>query len=344
MQAITLRAGLERKSLPSMACAAIKLQARALAHPRLTRSWLAMLNSHGALRELAHLQPRLLHKIYRPWLSSRMDHRERLAGLMSHYRFVLQHELGATVAQAVRGPVVLAAFDGKSGQRYQVELRAIVPMEREGELVLQLRCAAGTGTGAGTGAGASTALVYSVAFSFVDDGHHASVGVGCLQGPQCGTGLELGREATRDLHGLRPKNLLLRLVQQLGYAYGCTQVLLVGNDNRAVMKQIRKGRVYADYNACWQEMGAAARSDGDYALACGPLQAPVMEEIPSRKRSEARKRYELLADVARQVVDGFGRPRGATVTALQTVPSLIVAAPETEARPEATLDAELAAA
>lgn len=194
MQAITLRAGLERKSLPSMACAAIKLQARALAYPLLTRGWLKVLNSHGALRELARLQPRLLHKIYRPYLSSRLDRPQRLAALAAHYRFVVQHDLGATVAQAVRGPLVLARFEGKSGAVYQVDLRAIVPMEREGELVLQLRCAG--------------ALVYSVAFSFLADGaqtHAASVGVGCLQGPQCGAGLELGREATRDLHGLRRK-------------------------------------------------------------------------------------------------------------------------------------------
>ncbi|WP_377701843.1 DUF535 family protein [Pseudoduganella sp. UC29_71] len=332
MQAITLRAGLERKSLPSMACAAIKLQARALAYPLLTRGWLKVLNSHGALRELARLQPRLLHKIYRPYLSSRLDRPQRLAALAAHYRFVVQHDLGATVAQAVRGPLVLARFEGKSGAVYQVDLRAIVPMEREGELVLQLRCAG--------------ALVYSVAFSFLADGaqtHAASVGVGCLQGPQCGAGLELGREATRDLHGLRPKNLLLRLVQQLGYAYGCSQVLLVGNDNRAVLKQIRKGRVHADYNAFWLEMGAQPRSDGDYALACGPLQAPVMEEIASRKRSEARKRHELLAGVAAQVVDGFVRPRPGGANQPGAVHAA-GAAPAAMPGAGTEMDAELAAA
>ena len=302
MQAITLRAGLERKSLPSMACAAVKLQIRALAHPRLTRGWLDMLNSHGALRELAQAQPRLLHKIYRPYLSARLDRPQRLAALVAHYRFVLRNGLAATVAQAARGRVELASFEGKSGVRYHVDLRAIVPMEREGELVLQLRC--------------GEALVYSVAFSFLADGALTSVGVGCLQGPQCGTGLELAREATRELHGLRPKNLLLRLVQQLAHAYGCDQVLLVGNDNRAVLKQIRKGRVHADYNGFWQEMGARPRADGDYALSCGALQAPVMEEIPSRKRSEARKRHELLSTVAAAVVSGMALPRGATVTVL----------------------------
>jgi hypothetical protein len=97
--------------------------------------------------------------------------------------------------------------------------------------------------------------------------------------------------------------------------------------------------VHADYNAFWLEMGAQPRSDGDYALACGPLQAPMMEEIASRKRSEARKRHELLAAVAAQVVDGFIRPRGGS-NAGQPGAAQAAGAPEAMA----DMDAELAAA
>jgi uncharacterized protein VirK/YbjX len=291
MKAITLRAGRERKPLLSRVVAAAKLRVRALAYPLLTRNWLALLNSHGALRELAHLQPRLLHKIYRPYLSMRLNRRQGLTALAEHYRFVLKHGLAGIVARATLGRVELADFNGKSGARYHVDLRAIVPMEREGELVLQLRC--------------GPALIQSVAFSFLLDGRQTSVGVGCLQGANSGAGLALTREATRDLHGLRPKSLLLRLVQQLGHSYGCTQMLLVGNENRVVPRQIRAGRVHADYDVFWQEMGAQPRDDGDYTLACGPLLAPVMEQIASKKRSEARKRHELLAAVAISVISAI---------------------------------------
>jgi uncharacterized protein len=303
MRQITLRAGLERKSFASRACAAVKLHARALAAPRLTLGWLDLLNSHPALAMIAQLQPRLLHKIYRPYLSSRLSRRERLAALTSHYRFVLQHGLAALTAQAAQGGVELAAFAGKSGAHYTVQLHAIVPMEREGELVLQLRC--------------NNALVQSIAFSFLSDGVHASVGIGCLQGPQCGTGLELARHATRDLHGLRPKNLLVRLVHQLGFAYGCCQMLMVGNENRPVRKQLRKGRVHADYDALWQEMGAVRRSDGDFALRCLPLQSPDLEHIASKKRAEARRRHDLLGDVVATVLAGMARPRLAAAPAMQ---------------------------
>lgn len=317
MHQITLRTGLERKSFASRTCAAIKLHARALAFPRLTQGWLDLLNAHPALRALAELQPRLLHKIYRPYLSSRFNRRERLAALASHYRFIVQHGLAALTAQAIPDGVELAAFSGKSGAQYSVRLRAITPMEREGELVLQLRC--------------NNALVQSVAFSFLLDGIHASVGIGCLQGPQCGAGLELARAATRDLHGLRPKNLLVRLVQQIGFAYGCCQMLMVGNDNRPVRKQLRKGRVHADYDAFWQEMGALPRGDGDYALRCLPLQAPELEPIPSKKRAEARRRHALLDDVVSMVLASMARPRTAmaAVTPLPA-PTAVAAANNAE--------------
>lgn len=308
MHQITLRAGLERKSFASRACAAVKLHARALTAPRLTRGWLAVLNSHPALAAIAVLQPRLLHKIYRPYLSTRLTRGERLAALAAHYRFIVQHGMAALTTQAVTGGVELAAFAGKSGAHYTVVLHAIVPMEREGELVLQLRC--------------NNMLVQSVAFSFLADGLHASVGIGCLQGPQCGAGLDLARDATRDMHGLRPKNLLVRLVQQLGFAYGCCQMLMVGNDNRPVRKQLRKGRVHADYDAFWQEMGALQRSDGDYALRCMPLAPPDLEQIQSKKRSEARRRHDLLCHVVATVLDNMAQPR----TAVTTVAAIPVAA------------------
>lgn len=282
--AITLRSGLEPKSPLSRFTAGLKLHMRALGAPRLTRGWLDLLNSHAALRELAALQPRLIHKIYRPWLSKRYCQHGRLAALADHYRFIVQQGLGDATVQAARQGLALASFTGKSGAHYTIELRAVVPMEREGELVLQLLC---EGT-----------LVYALAFSFMQEGQAPQIGIGCVQGPQCGGGLELAREATRDLHGQRPKNLLIKLVSQLGHAWGCERLVLVGNNNRTVCgKSIRKGKVKACYDSLWQELGAASRPDGDWQLPCSPLQAPDMEQIPSKKRAEVRRRHDLMTEI-----------------------------------------------
>ncbi|QGZ39513.1 hypothetical protein IP92_01792 [Pseudoduganella flava] len=286
---ITLRHGVDRKRALSRAWAGVKLHVRALACPRLTRDWLHLLNSNELMRQLVHAQPRLVHKVYRPWLSTCFDDQARLAALGSHYRFALRQGWGPLLLRAAHGPVPLCAFDGKSGTPYSVALRAVVPMERDGELVLELRRAG--------------VLVYSAAFSFLADGGRAVVGIGCIQGPACGAGLELCRETTRDLHGLRPKNLLVRLIAQLGHASGCQWLRLVGNGNRAVVRSRRRGKVLADYDTMWRELGAEPRSDGDFEYPCTPLAAPDLEQVPSRKRAEARRRHALLEQACAALVD-----------------------------------------
>jgi uncharacterized protein VirK/YbjX len=138
-------------------------------------------------------------------------------------------------------------------------------------------------------------LLYSIAFSFLHHFGAVSVGVGCLQGKHGGGGLDQVRDATRELHGIRPKNLLVRLVRQFGHDQGCEQMVLVGNANRVVTTSMKQGKVHADYDALWLELDAWRRPDGDFCLACEDLPQPDMAQIASKKRSEARKRHEMLA-------------------------------------------------
>ena len=269
----------------------VKLRLRALVHRDHTARWLRLLNSHPAFAEMTAACPRMLYKIYRPYLTNTLDIEGRLAVLASHYQFVFRRGLAQTVAQAARGPVALGSIDGKSGARYDLVLRAIGVLEREGELVLQLSCAG--------------VLVYSVAFTFSDHEGAAAVRIGCLQGPKHGDKLALVREATRDLHGMRPKQLMVTLVRVLGHALGCAQLRLVGNANRAVRSALRSGRVLADYNQTWEDIGAAEQADGDFTMFCERLAEPDMERVASKKRSEVRKRHELVAALSGQMVKRF---------------------------------------
>jgi uncharacterized protein VirK/YbjX len=76
---------------------------------------------------------------------------------------------------------------------------------------------------------------------------------------------------------------------------------MVSNRNRVIYKAIRNGRVLADYDQLWEELGARLRPDGDWELDCAPVAAPDLESIPSKKRSEARKRYDLVSRLANDV-------------------------------------------
>ena len=294
---VTLRSGVSgRLALVAYWRERVKLHARAFVHRACTGPWLTLLNSHPAFADYVRNCPRLVQKIYRPYLTTNLDMNARLAVLGSHYAFVLRHGLGQIVEQASRCGVMLASVEGKTGSRYQVQLRAVEPMEREGELVMQLFEA--------------STLVYSIAFTFSDLEGFGVVSVGCIQGPKHGNGLEAIKKATRELHGMRPKQLLVNLVSQLGYELGCRQMRLVGNSNRVVLGALRQGRVRADYDQLWGELGARKRGDADFELPCAPIRPPDLERICSKKRSEARKRHHLALELANEITRNFcGRPQ-----------------------------------
>jgi uncharacterized protein VirK/YbjX len=300
-QSVTICSGAARFTGLKFLRERLKLALRARLHRGATAGWLALLNSHPMFAELVKAQPRLIYKIYRPYLSNTVDAGGRLAMLGAHYRHIFRHGLGPLTLQAARTPVPLARVDGKSGLPYHVQLRAIDPMEREGELVLQLL--------------QGEALVTSCAFAFFDGERGMVLGVGCLQGPKGERGLQLIKDATRELHGLRPKNLMLKLLGQIAHDYGCVELRLVGNANRAVCGATRQGKVHADYDALWLELGASRRADGDFQLASEPICEPDLAAVASKKRSEARKRHETLCELAQAIGVSLRAPRIGAVPA-----------------------------
>ncbi|WP_075793163.1 DUF535 family protein [Massilia putida] len=264
-----------------------KIQLRAVLHPRQTPRWLHLLNSHPAFSEYVRNCPRFLYKVYRPYISHVLDANARLEAIRAHYDLMFRRGLGQTLARASLGPVVLAEAAGKSGVPYQIQLRTVNMFDREGELVLQLT--------------QDDKALFTVAFTVAPRDGRPAVSIGCIQGGKTEDAREAIRTATRELHGIRPKQLMATLVRQLGHEYGCERMLMVSNRNRVIYKAIRHGRVLADYDQLWQELGARQRQDGDWELDCAPVAAPDLDSIPSKKRSEARKRHEVVSRLADEV-------------------------------------------
>ena len=75
--------------------------------------------------------------------------------------------------------------------------------------------------------------------------------------------------------------------------------------SRCARRCRRNCRVLADYDQLWEELGARKRTDGDYELDCAALAAPDMDTIPSKKRAEARRKFEVLTQLADGVCKGL---------------------------------------
>ena len=270
-----------------------KLSIRATLHPVATGAWLAFLNSDVFLSDLVALRPRLVGKIYRPYHSNTMSCLQRVSALIDHYRFIQRLGWGPVTLQAAGAPCEVASLAGKSGAPYRLQLCAVDPMEREGELTLRLL--------------RDDILIYSCAFTFIQTGHGMKLGVGCMQGPRGEHGLELIRAATRDLHGLRPKHLLVKLLRSLGDDVGCKQMQLVSNRNRVVLRAQRQGKVHADYDDFWRSCGAQLAEDGNFQLPCAPIEPPDLDDRPSHRRSAARKRHDALSQLAIALATSLNR-------------------------------------
>lgn len=274
------------RSLLSRLARQIKLRARSLLYPRQTRLWLDFWNMTSTHAALAVATPRLLHKIYRPYQSLRLQRPQRLEILTSHYDFIIRRGLAPLVLQASQQQIPIGQFQGKSGQDYEVRLAAIGSLDHEGELALHLY--------------RGEQHLFSTAFTLCRQGPGWIVRIGCLQGAGGAGSREQIRRATRDMFGLRPKALMIRLVRAIGAGHGCARVVLVSNGNRVASRRGKRERVHADYDAFWQELGAARRSDGDYELPCEETALDI-QALPSRKRAEARQRLALTQLVAQQV-------------------------------------------
>ena len=269
----------------------LKLTLRSKLNSSLSNRWINFWNSTPLLTNIAQAEPSVIKKIYRPYLSNCLSTYDRLDVLTSHYALIAQHGLGEIVLRAAKAPVQLCEFAGRSENCYQIKLVVDNNMEREGELVLQL-------SGAGS-------VLFSIAFTFFNHTRTPTVAIGCLQGGRSADNHEQIRFATRDLFGLRPKTLMVRVVQHNAHQLGYQDLLLVGNQNRTVQQQLRKGIVFADYDTTWIELGAQCRADGDFKMACTALTEPDFLAIASNKRSEAKKRFALLSSIAQLSTTGL---------------------------------------
>ena len=259
--------------------------------PAATARWQNFVQHDDMLREQAGRHPVLTSKIYRPYLSSQLGCAQRVDALIGHYRFIGQRGLTGLVRRAAMHDIDLASIQCKSGEIATIQLSAIHEGHREGELALKLRYRD------------EQIFSASLLFGMVDG--QPQLTIGRLQGTSSEQGRSLVRDATRDLFACRPGQLLIGLARHIAHRMACRQVLLVGNENRIVLNIWRRWRITADYDRLWLEMGAARRQDGNFQLECLASPDIDIEAVPSKRRSEARRKLAMLEALYAEVGHQF---------------------------------------
>ncbi|WP_267225206.1 VirK/YbjX family protein [Dyella silvae] len=259
---------------------AAKYLVRAACVPLQHQRFLSFLNDHPLMRACVQCDPRL-HERHLHRFINRFWHREtRLRCVHEHYRLLLERwpaELFEYVY--VRGRATLGELALKDGSALHVHLRPPIHMGCEGELSIEL-------------SDADHRPLYRLVMTIIDD--HTLV-IGCIQGPDGADAREQVRALTRNLHGMRPKQLLMVLAYAFAGQCGIGRILAVGKDAHPLRG---RDRFHADYDAYWQEQGGVAIDGGWFQLPA-TLHHRTEAEVESKHRAAFRRRADLRWEAVR---------------------------------------------
>lgn len=221
----------------------------------------------------------------RLFYDSRYGYVERLQALSDHYRFVLE-QLPARVAQPLLNlqPHVLAALTGKSGQAYQLRLRVDHQMEKEGALTLELV--------------SQDLPLLRLTWHLARQGQDWVIRIGGLQSTNTDTQNQI-RQTTKDFHGIQPRILILHALRAVAQALGVRRIQAVAGAWHVYSSRRYRKPIASDYDQLWAFLGLTPQPDGHFETG---TEIPIkdLEEVPSHKRSEYRRRNECLADLQAQ--------------------------------------------
>lgn len=258
---------------------------KGLFHPVASLKWAIVLKIAPGLRVWFRRNPRLLLKPGRHYISRNYDFGLRVKVIFNHYATLARVISQLSFESLAQGnSILLATLVGKNGGTYQVTLGKTNKFDREGELVLQLR--------------ESTQCrdVYWLVFSLNIHEDRTGVEIGCIQGPRSEDARELIRCATKELHGIRPRNLLADALYALAASWNVTAHFGVCNKSR-----IYNGdKTQADYDAFWLELGG---TPGEHGMFCLPteLHHHQLTDVPSRHRSEYKMRMKMREALGAQI-------------------------------------------
>lgn len=225
-------------------------------------------------------RPHVIGMAHWPYISSAWTPAERFACLRNHYAEL--ESLPALKALGAEDSVVVSGLQDVA-PGLQVVLDRPVWFMREGELAANLFVGG--------------LRAYSIVFSLDHVDGNRIMRIGCIQGCSDAGAMELYRQLTKRLHGMRPRDFVVRVAQIIAAAAGARELHLVADATR-IHRHPYFGRkdnaaFNSNYDRIWSEYGAVADTDGFFRLSADAQRKPI-EQVDSGKRAMYRRRYALL--------------------------------------------------
>lgn len=224
-----------------------------------------------------------------PYLHNGWDVETRLNAIASHYE-TLEGLLPDLMDIHVGKVLTLFQF-GVEHENISVILDRPNWFIREGEIVINLV--------------QNDLRIASIAFTLSQKTGKVIAYVGAVQGLHSGIprdqALEVYKRLTKLFYGLRPRTLLLEILKAYSKKLGISQLYGISDQNRHHRHKYfgfnQNSYFKSDYNLFWEEhAGYLNQHTGFYQLDMKPA-IRAIDTIPSKKRSQYKKRNALVASL-----------------------------------------------
>ena len=267
---------------------AVRLVWRAVRSPIATSRCMEALDRVRMHAGVEAVPYRLARKFSQGFLHHSLPRAARVNLLTTHYERLLAVMGSRFVGRILRQEVVvLAEFKGRSAASYRLCLARNDQHFREGELIVSLVRKDDE----------RQVASLSVFVGALYSGDPPDLWIGGLQGAKGVDSKAVTIQTTRDLWGLRPKDLLIHAGYGLAGIFGAANLKAISNAGHArhALKRKKEG-VHADYDAYWRELGGAPIA-GDFFLLPKGRRRRSVEDVPPAKRSAWRARCALADEI-----------------------------------------------
>ena len=232
--------------------------------------------------------PAIVEFLFRPYVNRYWTCSNRINSIQSHYLII--HELFPHLDIDNRHHIDIYHMELDLGN-----LRVVIDrpqwMRREGELGISLFW------------GYDRIYTAMILFGRCDD-HEVYLTIGNLQGDGRSRA-DLYKYLTKSLHGMRPRDFLIAVVKIFAHFHDCKMLFCISDDAHRSTHWLSRAKKVTGYDAIWLENGAIKESTDGFFRIPTSLHKRTEKEIPTRKRAQYRRRYQLLDDLQSKVEGYF---------------------------------------
>lgn len=145
--------------------------------------------------------------------------------------------------------------------------------------------------------------LYNATFSFLEPD---VIIITSTQGPNLTDAKTIMRDLTKRMHGLRPQQFSIWLIQTLAHILNVKSILGVAQNQQVKVRFALKRHIQIDYDHVWPEYKGTLTKEGYWQLPLKSEQKKI-EDIASKRRSMYRRRYAMQEQITQSLKEKYGQ-------------------------------------